>query len=174
MSATGVNMCLYDGSGSPSANLTGIQALWWDVTQPKDGSKPIGKSSVVTTDGSGYINLDLSNVTGLASGDYGFLMLYQLNGSDHQESLVFAGKVQTSTISSGVDMYYHATNWVRPSSWLELTAPSASDQKFVGLHSVWPEGNFVALSAAGDYVINWGDGTGDQNISSGVTAETNI
>ena len=67
----GVELRLYDGA-SVQTSLTGIQAMWWDVTEPKDGSKPVGKSDAVTTDASGDIFLDLSNVTGLTVGDYGF------------------------------------------------------------------------------------------------------
>ena len=64
--------------------------------------------------------------------------------------------------------------WVRPSSWLTLPTITDADQKFVGLYAVYEEGNFVALSATGAYVINWGDGTGDINVASGVQAEYNI
>jgi hypothetical protein len=44
-----------------------------------------------------------------------------------------------------------------------------SDQKFVGLHAVFPDSNFLALNAAGNYTVNWGDGL-TENFSSGVTA----
>lgn len=50
------------------------------------------------------------------------------------------------------------TAWTRPSDWITLPTITASDQKFVGLHAVYPEGNFVALTAAGDYTVDWGDG----------------
>jgi surface protein len=48
--------------------------------------------------------------------------------------------------------------WVRSPSWVTFTAPTSAEQKFVGLHAVWPDANFCALSAAGDYTVNWGDG----------------
>jgi len=51
-----------------------------------------------------------------------------------------------------------ARQWVRNPSWLTFTAPTESEQKFVGLHVVWPESNFCALVAAGDYTVDWGDG----------------
>ena len=60
--------------------------------------------------------------------------------------------------------------WVRNKSWLTFTAPTTSEQKFVGLHAIWPESNFLALSAAGDYTVDWGDGT-VENFSSGATAQ---
>ena len=60
--------------------------------------------------------------------------------------------------------------WVRDPSWLTLPSVISTDQKFVGLHAVFPNsGNFVALSAAGNYTVDWGDGT-TENISSGVQA----
>ena len=61
------------------------------------------------------------------------------------------------------------TPWVRPADWLTLTAPTAAEEKFVGLHAVYPDSNFLALSAAGDYTVNWGDGL-TENFSSGVVA----
>ena len=48
--------------------------------------------------------------------------------------------------------------WVRPADWLPLPAVTETDQKFVGLHAIYPDANFVALSAAGDYTVDWGDG----------------
>lgn len=48
--------------------------------------------------------------------------------------------------------------YVRPSDWLTFTAPLASEEKFIGLHAVYPDSNFLALSAAGDYTVDWGDG----------------
>lgn len=58
--------------------------------------------------------------------------------------------------------------WVRPSQWLSL--PDVTGQQmFAGLFLISLDGNFVALSAAGDYTVNWGDGT-TTNHSSGVTA----
>ena len=48
--------------------------------------------------------------------------------------------------------------WVRNPSWLTFTAPTESEQKFVGLHAVWPDSNFCALVAAGNYTVDWGDG----------------
>lgn len=49
--------------------------------------------------------------------------------------------------------------WVRPSDWLTLPTVLETDQKFVGLHAVFPKSNFLALSAAGNYTVDWGDGT---------------
>ena len=171
----GVELRLYDGA-SVQTSLTGIQAMWWDVTEPKDGSKPVGKSDAVTTDASGDIFLDLSNVTGLTVGDYGFLMLYRLDGTDHEDSLVFAGKIQTSTITSGVDMYYYDSGWTRPAGWLSLGTPLIStDEKLVGLCKVANHGsNFIAFTCDGAYTVDWGDGGSPVDYATGVTAEKNF
>ena len=49
--------------------------------------------------------------------------------------------------------------WSRP-EWRTLPSMTDTDQKFIGLHAVYPEdGNFCALTAAGAYTVDWGDGT---------------
>ncbi len=60
--------------------------------------------------------------------------------------------------------------WVRPADWLTLPTLTESDQKFVGLHAVYPDANFVALSASGDYTVDWGDGV-VENFVSGAVAQ---
>ena len=144
----GVSLQLFDGT-SPRANLTGIQARWWDETEPKDFAISRGITESATTDSNGYVTLDLSHVTWLTVGDYGFLMLYKKDNTNSQDSLMFSGKVQTSTVTSGAVLTYGGGSteaWVRPSSWLTLPTITDSDQKFVGLHAVYDHGsNFVAL-----------------------------
>lgn len=62
------------------------------------------------------------------------------------------------------------TPWVRPEGWLPLPDITGI-QRFVGLFAVFPAaGNFVALSAAAAYTVDWGDGTAPVNYASGVTA----
>ena len=48
--------------------------------------------------------------------------------------------------------------WVRPLDWLSLPDVTGG-QKFAGLHRIDQDSNFVALTAAGDYTVDWGDGT---------------
>jgi surface protein len=60
--------------------------------------------------------------------------------------------------------------WTRNPSWAALPTVSDTDQRFAGLFAVYPEvGNFVALSAAGNYTVDWGDGV-TENVNTGVTA----
>ena len=54
--------------------------------------------------------------------------------------------------------------WVRPSDWLSMPANiTSADQIFVGLHAVFESGqNYCAFSfttSAGQYKVDWGDGT---------------
>ena len=59
--------------------------------------------------------------------------------------------------------------WVRPTAWLALPSVTGQ-QRFAGLHRIDRESNFVALTAAGAYTVDWGDGT-QTNHSSNTTAQ---
>ena len=166
----GVNLQLFDGA-TQQASLSNIQALWWDVEEPKDGSRPAGRSDAVTTDATGYINLDLSNVSGLTVGSSGFLLLYKLDDSDHEDSLVFSGKVATSDIESGIDMYYYDSGWIRPVDWPSLSDNSDGVQKISGLFAVYDretDGNKVILECSAAYHVVWGDGA-SEDVASGTS-----
>ena len=58
--------------------------------------------------------------------------------------------------------------WTRPAQWLQLPDVTGQ-QRLVGLHAIFPSANFVALSAAGNYTVDWGDGT-TTNHNSGTVA----
>ena len=58
----------------------------------------------------------------------------------------------------------------RPKDWLTLPDMIDGDSKLIGLYAVYPNGNYVALSAAGSYTVNWGDGT-VENFASNIQAE---
>jgi hypothetical protein len=61
--------------------------------------------------------------------------------------------------------------YTRPSDWITVPELLSTDQKFVGLYAVIPgDGNYLALSAAGNYQVDWGDGSTTTH-SSGATAE---
>lgn len=55
-----------------------------------------------------------------------------------------------------------AEDWVRPADWLPMPSVTDTEQKFVGLHAVWPGAdvlNVCALLFRGAYTVDWGDGT---------------
>lgn len=60
--------------------------------------------------------------------------------------------------------------FIRPADWLTLPVVLETDQVFIGLVAIQSGTTFVALSAMGDYVVEWGDGT-TENVSAAVTAE---
>ena len=60
--------------------------------------------------------------------------------------------------------------WVRNPSWLTMPTVLSTDQKFVGLIAVFPDSTFSALTASGNYTVDWGDGT-VENIAT--TAQAN-
>jgi len=65
------------------------------------------------------------------------------------------------------------TPYVRPADWPVLPILTESDQRFVGVHAVYEnDGNFLALSAAGDYTVDWGDGI-TENFAANVVAYHN-
>ena len=73
--------------------------------------------------------------------------------------------LNTKSLQGGVT----STPWVRNPQWLTLPTVLSTDQKFVGLHAIFPSANFLALVAAGDYTVDWGDGV-TENFASGVVA----
>jgi hypothetical protein len=76
-----------------------------------------------------------------------------------------ARRVRASTNTRPVSSPY-----VRPPAWLALPVLTDASIRFVGLHAVYPDSNFVALSAAGDYTVDWGDGSSAVNVATGVQA----
>lgn len=64
-----------------------------------------------------------------------------------------------------------AKAWVRPSDWLAMPAISASDYRFDGLVAVFNnQTNWVSITAAGDFTVDWGDGTAPENYAAGAQA----
>ncbi len=60
--------------------------------------------------------------------------------------------------------------WVRPADWLPLTDPSPTDQRIVGLYRINSELNWFACTISGAFRVDFGDGAGWQNYTSGATA----
>jgi surface protein len=60
-------------------------------------------------------------------------------------------------------------SWSRP-EWRDIGTVGPTEQKFVGLHAVFPEdGNFCSFTCAAAYTVDWGDGV-VENFSSGAQA----
>lgn len=61
--------------------------------------------------------------------------------------------------------------WQRPADWLPMPTVTEAEEKFVGLHGVWEDGdNVVAFLFRGAYTVDWGDGV-VENIADNVKAE---
>lgn len=171
----GIEIRLYDGT-TPQASKTGLTCLWWDASEVYDFAAPQGRTEVAATDADGDLVLDLSGVSGHSVGGVGYLLVRKEDGTDHRDSLVFQGRVQTSTVTGGTKLEYQS-GWVRPVDWLDLgTLPASGENKFIGLYSVWKGGaNWCAFkftcSDASQYTVSWGDGTANENINSGTTVQ---
>jgi surface protein len=66
-----------------------------------------------------------------------------------------------------------ATGWQRPNDWIAIPSIAPGEQVFYGLVAVYDVigGNRVAFTFAGNYTVDWGDGTPLENVLSGVKAE---
>ena len=64
------------------------------------------------------------------------------------------------------------TDWVRPTDWLAIPSITGGEEVFYGLFAVHNvlDGNLVAFSFAGNYTVDWGDGSALENVATGVTA----
>ncbi len=79
----------------------------------------------------------------------------------------YAGKIREITSEDEVT---DPPDWVRPKDWLPIAHRVVEgDQKFVGLHAIFEDSNFIALTATADYIVDWGDGT-IENFASGTLA----
>lgn len=170
----GVLVQLFDETGAAYASGTDIAVMWFDSELPPDLGMIKGQSAIATTDASGWLSLDLDNVTGLAIGDFGFLVCYKLDGGDHRASPTFCSKMEVTSMT-GTTVLGPLTDYVRNPDWPAQVAMVNGVQKFTGLLAVFDhDSNFIALQASGNYTVNWGDGGGDFNVTGGVQAERNI
>lgn len=66
--------------------------------------------------------------------------------------------------------------WQRPSDWLAMPTVLITDQTFVGLHAIFPNGNnfaaFRFTTNTGSYQVDWGDGTVTTHASNVVAEHT--
>lgn len=92
----GVRVQLHSGA-TPLANVTDIMARWWDSATPGSGA-PVFTSNSASTDGDGWLELDIDSVTSLDVDDYGFLILYKADTSPEDDA-IFAGRLQVEDIA---------------------------------------------------------------------------
>ena len=67
-----------------------------------------------------------------------------------------------------------SAGYVRPADWLTMPILTQGSEQWSGLHPIYdsPDGHtFVAISATGDYTVDWGDGSAPEDFLSGVKAE---
>lgn len=76
-----------------AVSVTGLTAMWWDSNPPT--GNPAFATDSAATDSSGDLELNLNATTALDVGQHGTLVLYKLDGTDHQDSL---GAVSRLTI----------------------------------------------------------------------------
>jgi surface protein len=66
-------------------------------------------------------------------------------------------------------------DWVRPTDWLAMPTVTSSDDTFVGLHAVIEDGDnycsFRFTTSAGQYEVDWGDGSTPTLHDSNTTAQ---
>ncbi len=75
-------------------------------------------------------------------------------------------------LSTDCPLCNSASSWTRPTEWLTLSALAPTDEKFVGLLAVYDNNSqYIAFSAAGNYTVDWGDGSAAENVESGVAAQ---
>jgi surface protein len=77
--------------------------------------------------------------------------------------------ITTAYIKAGAP----TNEWQRPSDWIAIPSIASGEQVFYGLVAVYNVvgGNRVAFTFAGNYTVDWGDGTPLENVLSGVKAE---
>ena len=73
----------------------------------------------------------------------------------------------STKIGTWLNPSYPIPQYQRPTDWLVLPNVSVGQQKLVGLYAVHNNhSNFASVLCAGNYTVDWGDGTSD-NVSSG-------
>ena len=67
---------------------------------------------------------------------------------------------------SDTEPYAVAEEWVRPDDWIPIPEIASGEQVIYGLMAIFEENiNYVAIRAAGNYTVDWGDGTIENIVS---------
>jgi len=171
--ANGIEIRLFNGA-TAQASLTGLTCLWWDAEDVYDFGAPQGRTDVATTDSDGDLILDISNISGHSVGGIGYLLVRKEDLLDHEDSLVFQGKVTVASITGGTVLKY-VPDWTRNPDWQAIDDVHVSgESRFEGLHAVFKGcDNPCAFSftVTGGYDVDWGDGGAIEAVASGVKAQ---
>lgn len=171
--ANGIELRLYNGA-TARASLTGLTCLWWDAEDVYDFGAPQGRTDAATTDADGDLILDISNISGHAVGGVGYLLVRKEDVGNHEDSLVFQGKVTVANITGGTVLVY-VPDWTRPTDWIAIDdTHTPGESRFEGLYAVWDGAlNHIAFTftVTGGYTVDWGDGSAPENVASGVKAQ---
>ena len=85
------------------------------------------------------------------------------------------GFARTGLASTVVPPGGSSSPWVRPSEWVAFPTIPDGEQRVYMLVAVLNNGaNHFAVTCAGAYRVDWGDGAGWQNVATGVKAEKNL
>lgn len=96
----------------------------------------------------------------------------------YKQGQAFASVAKHTNVA---DFPYNTSNamgaeWVRNPCWLAMPSVVAADNKFVGLFKVNNTGsdaNYLALTAAGNFTVDWGDGSAPVNYTASTVATYN-
>jgi surface protein len=65
-----------------------------------------------------------------------------------------------------------STPWTRPAEWLTMPSFAPNEQKIAMLVPIYSSGsNYLSFTIAGNYTVNWGDGSAPENYTSGTRCQ---
>ena len=94
----------------------------------------------------------------------------------YKQGQAFASVAKHTNVA---DFPYNTSNamgaeWVRNPCWLAMPSVVAADNKFVGLFKVNnTDANYLALTAAGNFTVDWGDGSAPVDYTANTVATYN-
>lgn len=83
---------------------------------------------------------------------------------------ILSDSASVSATMFGAEETVESTLFVPPVEWPTLTPIPEGTQKLQGIYAVYEhDGNFIAFTCAGNYTVDWGDGS-SENVATGVQA----
>jgi surface protein len=185
LSTTNVPATVNQDITAPDATVTNSDASYTD-TVVSGGTLVLPDITVTDSDGSTYTQPSVENVVctlspdtslevnGTPEGTFAAGSTIEVNITDGvnpvtPDNVTVVGDVVTIEVPSG-----GGGGWVRPSDWLTMPTLTSADEEIAILHAVWNnDSNYAAFrctTSAGDYDVDWGDGTTTSHASN-TTAE---